>query len=340
MKIASQAPNRIDLAGGTLDIYPLYVFLEGGYTLNAAIDLYSRVEIETRDDDQFSFRSVDMGAELEISRADLLSGAADDSLFRLLIEIVRFYLPTTGLHVTTHNQAPKGSGLGASSALLIALSGALNQLHSRYADGETLIRHGADLEAWSLGIPTGKQDYYAAMYGGLQAIHFGKAGIQREHLKLSPDFVKALNAGLVLSFTGQSHFSGTNNWNMMKRYIDDSGDSRTALRQIGKTSASLRQALLAEDLERVYRLINEEWHNRKSLAEGVTTDQIESMIAAADAAGAKASKICGAGGGGCLLTLCPPDEREAVQQALSETGAEIMPQQIVFQGLQVTGVEA
>ncbi|HEY9841028.1 MAG TPA: hypothetical protein V6D23_11275, partial [Candidatus Obscuribacterales bacterium] len=223
MKITAQAPNRIDLAGGTLDIYPLYVFLEGGYTLNAAIDLYSRVELETRDDDVFSFKSVDMEAELQLSRAALLNGSADDSLFRLLIEIVRFYLPATGLNVVSHNQAPKGSGLGASSALLIALSGALNQLNCQYADGESLIRHGADLEAWSLGIPTGKQDYYAALYGGLQAIHFGKAGIKRECLQPSADFMNRLNAGLVLSFTGQSHFSGTNNWNMVKRYIDDSG---------------------------------------------------------------------------------------------------------------------
>ncbi len=338
MKITSQAPNRIDLAGGTLDIYPLYVFLEGGYTLNAAIDLYSRVEIETRDDDRFGFKSVDMGAELEISRDELLSGSADDSLFRLLIEIVRFYLPATGINVTTHNDAPKGSGLGASSALLIALSGALNQLNAKYYDGETLIRHGADLEAWSLEIPTGKQDYYAAVYGGLQAIHFGKAGIKREPLQLSPAFMHALNGGLVLSFTGQSHFSGTNNWNMVKRYIDNSGDTRAALRQIGSTSLRLREALLAEDLPEVHNLIKEEWKNRKALADGVSNDMIENMISAAREAGAQASKICGAGGGGCLLTLCPPDQREAVESALRSTGAEIMRHQIVPQGLQVTGV--
>lgn len=340
MKISAQAPNRIDLAGGTLDIYPLYVFLEGGYTLNAAIDLYSRVELEPRDDGRFGFRSVDMDASLELSRDELLSGVGDDSLFRLLIEIVRFYLPASGLDVTTHNQAPKGSGLGASSALLIALSGALNQLNARYADGESLIRHGADLEAWSLGIPTGKQDYYAALYGGLSSIHFGKAGIRREAMQLSQGFMDALNGGLVLSFTGQSHFSGTNNWNMVKRYIDDSGDTRAALKQIGQTSARLREALQAESLETVYELINEEWRNRKALAEGVSNEMIERMIAAASKAGAKASKICGAGGGGCLLTLCPPERRAAVEDALRETGAEIMSHRIVNQGLQVTSVEA
>lgn len=335
MKITAQTPNRIDLAGGTLDIYPLYVFLEGGYTLNAAIDLYSRVELEVRRDDIFSFRSIDMDAHFEISRDDLLLGAGDQSLFRLLIEIVRFYLPQTGLNITSHNQAPKGSGLGASSALLIALSGALNQLNGTYADGDALIRQGADLEAWSLEIPTGKQDYYAALYGGLQAIYFGKAGIQREPLKLSQSFLETLNSNLVLSFTGQSHFSGTNNWNMVKRYIDNSGDTRQALQQIGQTSKLLRHALLNEDLDQVYRLLNQEWQNRKALADGVSNTQIENMITAANQAGALANKICGAGGGGCLLTFCPADKREAVESALSQTGAEIMRHHIVPQGLQV-----
>lgn len=336
MKITTQAPNRIDLAGGTLDIYPLYIFLEGGITLNAAIDLYSTVTLETRDDDQFVFESVDLQETLQISRSDLLARKADASTFRLLIEIVRFYLPDTGLLVRSHNQAPKGSGLGASSALLIALSGALNQLRHTHLDGESLIRHGADLEAWSLGIPTGKQDYYAALYGGVNALHFNSQGVRREALKLSSDFLTALNAGLVLSFTGQSHFSGTNNWNMMKRYIDNSGDTRQALGRIRETADQLYQALSQEDLQQVYALIQQEWENRKALAEGVSNAQIERMIAAAQEAGARASKICGAGGGGCLLTLCPPEHKAAVSEALRGTGAEIMPQQIVMDGLRVT----
>lgn len=335
MSIIARTPNRIDLAGGTLDIYPLYVFLQGGYTLNAAIDLYSEVELEALPGDDFVLVSEDLGEHLEISRAELLNGAADDSSFRLVVAALRHYQPQGGLKVTTRNQAPKGSGLGASSALLIALSGALNQYQRLYLDGESLIRNAADLEAWVIDIPTGKQDYYAALYGGLQAIHFAPGGIDHQHLPLSADFMEQLNAGLVLSFTGQSHFSGTNNWNMTKRYIDNSGDTRQALRQIQATSNDLRTALLAEDLEAVYALLKQEWHNRKSLAEGVSNEQIESMIAVAEAAGARANKICGAGGGGCLLTLCPPEAREAVEAALRQTGAEVMRHQIVQHGLEL-----
>lgn len=335
MKITARTPNRIDLAGGTLDIYPLYIFLQGGYTLNAAIDLYSDVEIETRADDLFVLESQDLNETLEISRQDLESGQADNGTFRLIVAALRYYQPPTGLRVVTRNGAPKGSGLGASSALLIALSGALDRLNRSFAEGETLIRAAADLEAWTIGIPTGKQDYYAALYGGLQALHFNMRGVRRERLNLSAEFMTGLNAGLVLSFTGESHFSGTNNWNMTKRYVDDMGDSRAALRAIQQTSAQLYQALLQEDLDTVYALLNQEWHNRKSLAEGVSTPQIERMIAAATEAGARANKICGAGGGGCLLTLCPPDRRQAVEAALEQTGAQLMSHRIVGHGLQV-----
>lgn len=335
MKISARTPNRIDLAGGTLDIYPLYLFLEGGYTLNAAIDLYSQVDLSPRDDDQFHFESVDFGTELLVSRDDLLAGHADDSDFRLLVQGVKAYLPSQGLNIRSFNQAPKGSGLGASSALLIALSGALNQWNATYADGNTLLQRAADLEAWVLGIPTGKQDYYAALYGGLQAIHFDQAGVRREHIAIPQKTLTQINAGLVLSFTGESHFSGTNNWNMMKRFIDDSGQTRKSLMAIRETSQALYHALCAGDLEQIYALLNQEWKNRQSLAEGVTTPQIEAMIAAANAAGARANKICGAGGGGCLLTLCEPGQREAIEAALVSTGAQIMHHQITSQGLQV-----
>lgn len=339
MKITARTPNRIDLAGGTLDIYPLYIFLQGGYTLNAAIDLYSDVEIETRDDDLFVLESQDLNERLEISRQDLEAGEADQGPFRLIVAALRYYQPATGLRVVTHNGAPKGSGLGASSALLIALSGALDRLNRSLDNGETLIRAAADLEAWTIGIPTGKQDYYAALYGGLQALHFNVRGVRRERLNLSAEFMQSLNAGLLLSFTGESHFSGTNNWNMTKRYVDDMGDSRAALKAIQATSLQLYNALKQEDLDAVYALLNQEWHNRKSLADGVTTPQIERMIAAAKAAGAQANKICGAGGGGCLLTLCPPDKRAAVEKALGSTGAQLMQHRMVGHGLQIQEID-
>jgi D-glycero-alpha-D-manno-heptose-7-phosphate kinase len=335
MKIHAKAPNRIDLSGGTLDIYPLYVFLDGGYTLNAAIDLYSEVTLTPREDQRFVFHSQDLDLNLELSREELRAGVPQGDFFQLLVEIVRFYEPATGLTISTCNQAPKGSGLGASSALLIALSGALNQYNRTYMDGESLIQFGADLEARSLGIPTGKQDYYAALYGGLSAIHFSIQGIEHQTLDLDGSFIEKLNQSLLVSFTGQSHFSGTNNWSMLKSYVENQGNTREHLHAIRQTSEHMLSALFAEDLEHLIELINEEWHNRKALAEGVSTPQIENMMAAAREQGAWASKICGAGGGGCMLTLCPAELKTKVAQALTDTGAQVMHQKIAPLGLQV-----
>jgi len=336
MKIHAKAPNRIDLSGGTLDIYPLYVFVDGGYTLNAAIDLYSEVTLTPRSDERFVFVSEDLDLHLELSRAELQAGVPQGDIFQLLVEIVRFYEPATGLEIRTRNQAPKGSGLGASSSLLIALSGALNQYNRTYMDGESLIRFGADLEARSLGIPTGKQDYYAALYGGLSAIHFGIEGVEHQNLDLDGSFIEKLNQSLLVSFTGQSHFSGTNNWGMLKAYVENQGQTREHLHAIRQTSEKMLDALMSEDLEQLVHLINEEWHNRKSLAEGVSTPQIDAMMAAAQAAGAWASKICGAGGGGCMLTLCPAGLKEQVAKALESQGAQVMHHSIASQGLQVS----
>ncbi|PIQ28255.1 hypothetical protein COW36_04530 [bacterium (Candidatus Blackallbacteria) CG17_big_fil_post_rev_8_21_14_2_50_48_46] len=335
MKIHAKAPNRIDLSGGTLDIYPLYVFLDGGYTLNAAIDLYSEVTLTPIPEDHFYFYSEDLDLKRDLSREELQAGLPQGDFFQLLVEIVRFYEPATGLKISTHNQAPKGSGLGASSALLIALSGALNQYNRSYMDGETLIHYGADLEARSLGIPTGKQDYYAALYGGINAIHFGLNGITHENLELTPSFIEKLNQSLVISFTGQSHFSGTNNWNMLKAFIEDQGKTREHLHAIRQTSERMLDALESADMEHLVQLLDEEWKNRKALAEGVSTPQIDAMILAAKEQGAWASKICGAGGGGCMLTLCPAELKPAVEKALQENGATIMKQQIAPLGLQV-----
>lgn len=339
MKIYAKAPNRIDLSGGTLDIYPLYIFLDGGITLNAAIDVYSEVSLTPRTDDQFHFKSEDLGLTRVLNREQLRVGLPPGDFFQLLAEIVRFYEPTTGLNISTHNHAPQGSGLGASSALLIALSGALNQYNRTYLDGETLIQRGADLEARALGIPTGKQDYYAALYGGFNAIHFKLDGIHHQSLALTPHFQERFNQSLIISFTGQSHFSGTNNWNMLKAYIENQGTTRAHLQAVRTTSEKMLSALLEENFESLAQLIHEEWENRKALAEGVTTAQIDAMIAAAQDQGAWASKICGAGGGGCLLTLCPAARKPQVEQALEATGAKIMRQQVTSLGLQVNVLE-
>lgn len=330
MKITASTPTRIDLAGGTLDIHPLYLFEDGGLTVNLAISLRSWVEVETLAQGGIQIRSLDLEQRLEAPRLEELpqGGTLD-----LLARTVRFYRPGSGVRVVTRNTAPMGSGLGASSALLMALSGALNALEGSQADLEDLIHWGAALEAQSLGIPTGKQDYYAAIYGGLNALWFDVKGVHLEPLAGDSDFLEELSGRLVLTFTGVSHFSGTNNWHMLKRYIQNQGETREALKKIKHTALAMRDALLARDFRALARALNQEWENRRSLAPGVSTDFIDGLMDAAKGAGALASKICGAGGGGCMVTLVHPGRRARVENALREAGGRILPFVAEAQGL-------
>jgi D-glycero-alpha-D-manno-heptose-7-phosphate kinase len=187
-----------------------------------------------------------------------------------------------------------------------------------------IIDWGANLEARSLGIPTGKQDYFAAVYGGIGAIWFDTRGERREGLALSGEFLRELEGRLILIFTGISHFSGTNNWNMMKRYIDGKGDTVERMRGIRDTAFRVRESLLSEDMEAFARGISIEWENRKGLARGVTTRRIDRLVDFLADEGATASKICGAGGGGCLLSLAGKGRKEKIVAALKERGYMVM----------------
>ena len=333
MIIEASAPARIDLAGGTLDIYPLYLFEEGGLTVNAAVTVGSTVRVETRTDSRVVLIGADNGSRQEA--ADLASLELGGPL-DLVARVVRFYAPPCGVTVTTRTAAPQGSGLGSSSSLLISLSGALRHLTRRVVDDMAMVQYGAALEAQNIRVPTGKQDYYAALFGGLNAIWFEVEGDRVERLCVADECLSEFEQRLVLSFTGESRFSGASNWNMLRRYVDGESDTQEALRRIKQTSLAMRQALLAGDFPQLAAVLDEEWQNRKSLAEGVTTPQIERLMAATKEAGAQASKICGAGGGGCMITLCPPVVRPQVVAALEANDATCLPYRVDRHGLMVT----
>jgi D-glycero-alpha-D-manno-heptose-7-phosphate kinase len=335
MIVEARTPTRIDLSGGTLDLYPLYLFLEGGVTNNAAIDLWSNVRIETRPDPEIHLRSLDTAVELVVpSIADL----PVDKELSLVARVVKFYAPKTGVNVITNNTTPHGSGLGASSALLIALSGALDRINGTRMDPAQFVDLGANLEAQVIAIPTGKQDYLAALYGGVNGFHFNVRGWEREPLITEEGKLRSFEDRIVLSFTGDTHFSGTSNWSMLKRFVEDAPGSRESMRSIQRTAEQMREALLAFDLDRFAALLDAEWQSRRTLAEGVSTPAIDRMVEAARGAGALASKICGAGGGGCMITFVQEGKRADVEAALEESGATIMPFRIARQGLTVKEV--
>ena len=322
MKIHSSSSTRIDLAGGTLDIYPLYIFENGGLTINIAISLRSRVEVASRNDNKIVISSKDLNKKMTFKSINDLK---TNGPLSLISRIIKFYWnKRSGLDIRTENTVPKGSGLGASSSLLISLSSAISSLSGEKYQPEKLIDWGANIEAQELGIPTGKQDYYPAVYGGINILHFNEKGISREDFKLDDKFKTELEKHLILTYTGISHFSGTNNWAMMKKYIDKDKQTVRSLKKIKETAFRMRQSIINHDLKGMAESLNEEWENRKKLAKGVTNSKIDKLIKDAADNGAFASKICGAGGGGCLVTIAPPEKRDCVIKSLIKNNAEIL----------------
>jgi D-glycero-alpha-D-manno-heptose-7-phosphate kinase len=325
--LSASAPTRIDLAGGTIDIWPLYLFHDGASTLNAAISLRAHVELREQPDG-LQLRSIDTHAEMQAGRWQDLTV---DSPLPLLALLARHYrLANTAM--TTRGESPAGAGIAGSSALTVAICGALAKWTGASDDPETLLRVAMNVECQTIRVPTGVQDYRPALYGGVAAVELGAGGVRRVGLDVD---THALQQRIVLAYTGAPRHSGTNNWEITKRHIDGDRHVFDCFERIRDTAAAMRQALLRGDWDAVGREIDAEWENRKRLAPGVTTPVIEDLIARARGAGATAGKVCGAGGGGCLFCYGPPSARAAIADALAAGGARLLPFSFEDEGLRV-----
>ncbi|MGD9819549.1 MAG: hypothetical protein AB7V04_12750, partial [Desulfomonilaceae bacterium] len=199
-----------------------------------------------------------------------------------------------------------------------------------------IIHYAADVETSLIGVPAGKQDHIAALYGGISFIEFGYTGFSRKTLKNEQDVSRALEEMIILSYTGEGRFSGMNNWDVTRNVIENVGDVKSKLVKIRDVAIQLAKAMDNRDWDETANLIEAEWNLRKSLAPGVSTPVIESIMSAASQSGALASKICGAGGGGCMITMVKPKYRVAVEKSISETGGSLIPFRIADQGANTT----
>ncbi len=328
----ASAPTRIDLAGGTIDIWPLYLFHDGACTVNAAISLRAHVDIERRTDGAIELRSIDTSQQATASHWSSLSASHPLPLLALL---ARHY-QLENASIITRGESPAGAGIAGSSALTIAACGALARWTGASSEPSDLLQVAMNVECQTIRVPTGVQDYRPALYGGIAAIELRVDGIRRVALDVD---ARELERRIVLAYTGAPRNSGTNNWEITKRHLDGDRQIFDSFERIRDTAMALRQALKSHQWDEVGRQIAIEWDNRKRLAPGVTTPAIDSLIARASAAGATAAKVCGAGGGGCLFCYGPPDERPAIAAALREGGAQVLDYRIETEGLKVDKLE-
>jgi D-glycero-alpha-D-manno-heptose-7-phosphate kinase len=328
VQIHSSAPTRIDLAGGTIDIWPLYLYHHGAQTLNAAINLRAQVCVATRREGGVRVSSVDTGQIAEA--ADAASLPVEGGL-SLLVRLLRFF-EAKDLNLTTRAESPAGAGIAGSSALNIAVCAALARWAGVTLDDERLLEIAMNLEAQAIKVPTGVQDYRPALYGGVSAVELRIDGVRRVALDVDP---RELERRIVLAYTGAPRNSGTNNWAIIKRHIDGDREVFDCFERIRDTAAAMRQALVRGDWDEAGRQIAAEWDNRKRLAPGVTTPLIEDLMARARLAGSTAAKGCGAGGGGCVFFYAPPEAVPAVRDAVARGGAELLECHVETEGLRV-----
>jgi len=330
--IVAHAPCRADLAGGTIDLWPLYLFHPGALTLNLALNIQTSCRITPLKGKGIHLRSLDTRKEESYASFDALRTARRFRL-PLAARLLQFFAPKEGLLIETNSESPAGAGISGSSALMIATTAALARFTGRNLTLEQMRVIAQNVEAQIIEVPTGCQDYYPALYGGVSAIRLDADGIHREAVPVAPEEIESR---FVLAYTGLPRKSGINNWEVFKSHID--GDRRVFrnFEKISQIARSMHKALLNRNWDEIARLLREEWKLRRSNAPGITTPLIDKLIAVANRHGGRAAKVCGAGGGGCVIFLVEEGAGSRVANAIGENGGHVLPLQVARDGLIVS----
>jgi D-glycero-alpha-D-manno-heptose-7-phosphate kinase len=328
--VRSRAPTRIDLAGGTLDIPPLYLFHEPALTVNVAIDVSARVTITPSN--RLVIVSHDLNENAAWDNPQLISWSEYPGL-ELVLRLVKSFHPKENLRVEVRSEVPAGSGLGGSSALAIALTRALAEWCAVSLSTEELVDWAKAIETQTIRVPTGYQDYWGAVYGGVRAYEMGLNGRVRAAPLGSAAFHLELERHLLLVYTGRPRFSGTNNWELFKRHIDGEPATVEFFDRLKENALLMKEALEREDISRTAAALNRDWRTRKAMLPTMTTGEIERVIEEGSRYGLLAARVCGAGGGGCVALLADPARRDGLARRIQDMKMEILPTRISETGV-------
>ena len=313
--VRARARCRVDLGGGTLDIWPLGLFFAGAQTVNVALDVVVEVTLTPR---RAGYRLRSESADVELGTVEELAADREGAL----PGVVAAALGLPPVDIDVRSASPRGGGLGASSAVTVALIAAGDRLLGRPPrDAARTARLARDLEARLMRLPTGTQDHYPALLGGGLVVAFTPGGETVRRMTVDLD---ALGRHLLLVYTGHSHFSAATNWEIIRRCLEADPDVHGLLQGIADVASALPAPLEAGDFAQAGALVAREWSLRRQLAESVTVPVVDDMLAAASELGAWGGKACGAGGGGCVAILAPAERREAIAKALVAQGGAVV----------------
>lgn len=336
MKISASAPLRADLAGGTIDLWPLYLLHPGASTVNVALDLRARADFEPGGE-RWVLRADDLGARRSIAAGGLsraLRRTRPGDPFALVLRALEHHEPARVGRVSTSVEGPPGGGIGGSSALLIALLGLTARLAERRLRRDGLAELARDLEASILGLPTGVQDYYPAIHGGALQLLYGPGAARV--VRLDTD-LEGLESRLVLAYSGKAHSSAPSNWGLYRRRLEGDPVAVDAFARITTAADRAATAMARSDWSALGRAMNADWKARKDLDPGLCPPDLAALERAAERVGVGGAKGCGAASGGCMLFLLrSPDDRERLAHELAEVGARVLDFSIARSGLRVS----
>jgi D-glycero-alpha-D-manno-heptose-7-phosphate kinase len=321
LAIRAKAPLRVSFAGGGTDVPP-FPAREGGLVLNATINRYAYGTLRPRADASVTIHSYDYGSSVELGPHE--TPVFDGKLDLAKAAIRRFTEGAErGFDLRLHSNAPPGSGLGASSAMMVALIGVLTEFRNLQVTDYELAELAHALEREDLGIRGGRQDQYAATFGGFNFIELYGDRVVVNPLRIAPDIVLELEHNLLLCYTGTTRQSDHIIEDQMGRYERGEIDTTEGLLAQKELALEMKDALLQRRLPEFGELLNSAWEAKKRMSERISNERIEDLYAAARAAGALGGKVTGAGGGGYLLLYCRDDRKHEVAARMRELGAGV-----------------
>jgi len=328
MLIRAKAPLRISFAGGGTDVPP-FPAREGGLVLNATINRYAYGTLRSRPDASITIHSYDYGSSVELSARE--APVLDGKLDLAKAAIMRFAGgPEEGFDLRLHSNAPPGSGLGSSSAMMVALIGVLKEFRSMPVTDYELAELAHAIEREELGISGGRQDQYAATFGGFNFIELYGDHVVVNPLRVAPDVVLELEHNLLLCYTGTTRQSDHIIDDQVERYERGETDATAGLLAQKELALEMKNALLQRRLGDFAALLDAAWQAKKRLSNRISNDRIDDLYDAARAAGALGGKVTGAGGGGYLVLYCRSDRKHEVAARMRELGAGV--EEFAFEG--------
>ncbi|MBR4714652.1 MAG: dehydrogenase [Bacteroidales bacterium] len=334
MTIRSKAPLRLGLAGGGTDVSP-YSDIYGGAILNATVDMFAYTTIEPTDDGKVVFLAPDKHLREEYTNATEVD---TDGFFVLhkgvYNRIVRqFTHHPLLLRIASFVDAPAGSGLGTSSTLVVSILGAFVEWLKLPLGEYDIARLAYEIERIDLGLAGGKQDQYAATFGGFNYMEFYKENVIVNPLRIRSQYQDELCHNLLLYYTDTSHVSADIIKEQQLNVKSQKNSSIESMHKLKEQSVQMKEVLLKGEIDRIGEILDFGWQHKKQMAKSISNPRIDAIYEAARKAGATGGKISGAGGGGFMFFYCPGLTRHAVADALAQFGGAVRRYEFTTEGL-------